>query len=195
MTRPPNTLSTVLKRRGGHNGIFTPEAVEMIYGLSGGIPRSINLLCQAALVYGFADEIETVDKNIIGQISEDKIGIGLGTNLQPKKESNASDSTANLPKKVFKRLRNLETEVQDIRSQLVNRVKELEEKGEGTKKELADRLNQLLEDERSRNAKLLRKYTRLKMRYDVLRRIRKGLEEELDRSLECNNSKAQSSDS
>jgi putative secretion ATPase (PEP-CTERM system associated) len=166
-----------LEKSGGHNDIFTPEAIDMIYSLSGGIPRSINLLCQAALVYGFADEADTVDKTIIDQISQDKIGIGLETNAHPNKVTKASDSTANIPKKVLKRLRNLETEVQDIRSQLENRVRELEQRAEGFNEDLVRRLNQLLEDERTRNAKLLRKYTRLKMRYEALRRARKRLAE------------------
>lgn len=179
-----------LEKSGGRNDIFTPKAIDMIYSLSGGIPRSINLLCQAALVYGFADEAKTVDKTIIDQISKDKIGIGLETNAHPNKVYNESDSTGNSPKKVLKRLRNLETGVQDIRLQLEKQVKEFEQKAEGFKKDLAGRLNQLLEDERTRNAKLLRKYTRLKMRYEALRRIRKRLEEELDKSLECNESHA-----
>lgn len=183
-----------LEKSGGHNGIFSPEAIDMIYRLSGGIPRSINLLCQAALVYGFADEAGTVDRKTIDQISKDKIGIGLGTNVQPKLEFTASDSNDSLPKKVLERLRNLESEVEIIRSQLDNQVKELEEKAEWSQKDLADRLNELLEDERTRNAKLLRKYTRLKMRYEALRRIRKLLEEDHDRSLVCTRSKAQSSE-
>ena len=167
----------------------------MIYRLSGGIPRSINLLCQAALVYGFADEVQAVDQTIIKQISEDKIGIGLQVVPRPKKDSNEPDSTFNVPRKVFKRLRNLETEIQDTRSQLANQIQELAEKVQGSKKDLVVRLNQLLEDERARNSKLRRKYTRLKMRYEALRRIGKRQVQEPDRAVEGRNSKVQSSDS
>ena len=165
-----------LEKSGGHNDIFTPEALDMIYNLSGGIPRSINLLCQAALVYGFADEAKTVDKTIIDQISEDKIGIGLETKVHPNKVSNASNSTAKIPQKVLQRLRNLETEVQDIRSQLENQIKLLEEKADGLKDDLVVSLNQLLEDERTRRANLLSKYSRLKMRYEaIIKRARAKL--------------------
>jgi general secretion pathway protein A len=183
-----------LTKSGGRKDIFSADAIDMIYSLSGGIPRSINLLCQAAMVYGFADDAKTVDKTIIDQISEDNIGIGLKTKAHPNKVDHAADATAKNTNKVLKRLRNLETEVHDIRSQLQNQVKDLEEKAEGIKEDLADRLNRLLENERTRNAKLLRKYTRLKMRYEALRRIRKRLEEELDRSLESINSKTPSSE-
>ena len=184
-----------LNKAGGRNGIFTPGAVDRIYRLSGGIPRSINLLCQAALVYGFADEVQAVDQTIIKQISEDKIGIGLQVVPRPKKDSNEPDSTFNVPRKVFKRLRNLETKIQDTRSQLANQIQELAGKVQGSKKDLVVRLNQLLEDERARNSKLRRKYTRLKMRYEALRRIGKRQVQEPDRAVEGRNSKVQSSDS
>jgi len=177
-----------LTKSGGRTDIFTADAIDKIYSLSGGIPRSINLLCQAAMVYGFADEAQTVDKTIIDQISEDKIGIGLQTNAHPNKRDNTAESAAIISKKVLKRLRNLEAEVQDLRSQLEVRAKEFVEKTEGLKAQLAAKSDQQLEDERTRNAKLLRKYTRLKMRYEALRRIRKRLEEELDRALESSGS-------
>jgi len=89
---------------------------------------------------------------------------------------------------VLKRLHSLENEVKDIHLQVDRQVKELEEKADGFQEELVGRMNRLLEDERTRNAKLLRKYTRLKMRFEASQRIRKRLEEELDRSLECSDS-------
>jgi len=170
-----------LAKSGSDKDIFTAGAIDMIYDLSGGIPRSINLLCQAALVYGFADEVETVDKTIIDQIAEDKIGIGLETSAYPNQVCNASDSTADCPPKLLERLRNLEAEVQDIRLQLENQVKVLAGKAEEVEEDLVGRLNQLLEEERTRNVKLLRKYTRLKMRYEALQRNRKLSETELDK--------------
>lgn len=66
-----------LTKAGGRDDLFTTSAMQMIYDLSGGIPRSINLLCQAALVYGFADEASRITQDIIKQISKDKIGVGI----------------------------------------------------------------------------------------------------------------------
>jgi general secretion pathway protein A len=160
-----------LERAGGHSEIFTLEALDRIYDLSGGIPRSINILCQAALVYGFADEAKTIDKTIIDQIVEDKIGIGIETIAHPNKVYNASDLTDSIPKKVLKRLLNLESEVQDIRSQLEGQIKQLEEIANGLKDDLMVSLKQRLDDERMRNAKLLREYSRLKKKYEALRRV------------------------
>jgi len=78
-----------LKKAGRRNNLFTPEAKKLICQISGGIPRSINLLCNAALVYGFADGAKTIGKEIITQIQEDKIGVGLGL-----------DATESLPEAV-----------------------------------------------------------------------------------------------
>lgn len=49
----------------------------MIYELSGGIPRSINLLGQAALVYGFAQDAPVISQDLIRAIREDNVGIYL----------------------------------------------------------------------------------------------------------------------
>ena len=64
-------------KAGGRADLFTPAAVDMIYDLSGGIPRSINLICQAALVYGFSDESERITQDTIKQINRDNIGMGI----------------------------------------------------------------------------------------------------------------------
>jgi len=43
--------------RDNGNNLFTPESYHRIYRGSGGIPRLINILCDRALTYGFADEL------------------------------------------------------------------------------------------------------------------------------------------
>ena len=63
-----------LEKAGGKPGIFNPEAIDMIFQASGGIPRSINLLCDAALVYGFGYEFETINATVIEQVIKDKGG-------------------------------------------------------------------------------------------------------------------------
>ena len=168
-----------LEKSGGHRDILTSEAIDMIYNLSGGIPRSINLLCQAALVYGFADEAETVDKTIIEQISEDKIGLGIEINAAASQDDNTAKNTDKISKYVLKKLRHLEAEVQNVRLQLETQVKELEDRSDGFKDELIGKLTKLLEEERTRNTRLFRKYTRLQMRYKALQRLRVRLDQKL----------------
>ena len=65
-----------MKVAGRDNGdsLFAKETFEKIYQNSGGIPRLINVLCDGALIYGFADKLNTIHPNVIDEvISEKKI--------------------------------------------------------------------------------------------------------------------------
>ena len=42
-------------------GIFTPEACDAIFTASPGIPRIIKCLCDTAVVYGYADQKQSID--------------------------------------------------------------------------------------------------------------------------------------
>lgn len=53
-------------------GVFTPEACEAVFEASRGIPRLINLLCDTALVYGFADQKKEIDADTVREMLEDK---------------------------------------------------------------------------------------------------------------------------
>ncbi len=60
---------------GGKTDLFDEEAQALIYEASGGIPRLINLLCDSALVYAFADELKTITGAIIQQVIDDRGGM------------------------------------------------------------------------------------------------------------------------
>ncbi len=62
-----------LKIAGAKNlDIFLDEALEAIYIFSRGIPRLINILCDTALVYAFADGLEQVNREIIESIIRER---------------------------------------------------------------------------------------------------------------------------
>ena len=65
-----------LKKAGSTSAIFTAKAMDMIYRASAGIPRTINLLCDSAMVYGFADELLSIDTPVIETVI-DELGIIL----------------------------------------------------------------------------------------------------------------------
>jgi general secretion pathway protein A len=46
---------------GGANVTFTPRAIDVLFGLSGGVPRLINLLCERALQESAAHEQRTIE--------------------------------------------------------------------------------------------------------------------------------------
>jgi type II secretory pathway predicted ATPase ExeA len=51
--------------------IFTREAVEAIHDASGGIPRTINVLCDNALITGFAAQVKPIPYSIVEQVCRD----------------------------------------------------------------------------------------------------------------------------
>ena len=57
-----------LKIAGTTNTIFTNTACEAIYKYSGGTPRLINLLCDTALVYGFAEQSDIIDEKLVHDV-------------------------------------------------------------------------------------------------------------------------------
>jgi hypothetical protein len=51
--------------------IFTPQAVELIYRYSGGVARTINVICDNALLAGFADDIRPITPHVIEDVTRD----------------------------------------------------------------------------------------------------------------------------
>jgi general secretion pathway protein A len=51
--------------------LFAPGAYEQIYRLSGGIPRLVNVLCDNALVTGFARDLEQIDARLVRRAGTD----------------------------------------------------------------------------------------------------------------------------
>ncbi len=58
-------ISHRLKIAGAERDIFTAEAVREVHLFSGGAPRLINIICDRALLTGFVDEKESIDRDII----------------------------------------------------------------------------------------------------------------------------------
>ena len=53
--------------------LFSNEAVDKIISYSGGIPRLINLLCDTALVYGYAKGARQIDEELVMEVITDKL--------------------------------------------------------------------------------------------------------------------------
>jgi general secretion pathway protein A len=51
--------------------VFAPEAVAAIFGCSGGIPRTISVVCDNALVSGFALDQRPVGRSVISEVCRD----------------------------------------------------------------------------------------------------------------------------
>lgn len=57
---------------GGKVDIFDDEACDVVFRFSGGTPRLINLLCDTALVYGYAEQTQCIGKALVEDVVRDK---------------------------------------------------------------------------------------------------------------------------
>ena len=169
-TETESYITHRLKKAGGNPNIFTPKAIEKIYYASKGIPRTINLLCDTALVYGFGYEFETIDAPVIEQVIKDKGGMGI--HIETENE-NGADSFNSEPfnEENKDRLQRLEDAFELMKRQvdyLVKEMTKLEEKTKALQENLDGNLKDLLVEERKRNDQLLIAYSRLKVKYHTL---------------------------
>ncbi|MCJ7539109.1 MAG: hypothetical protein MUO88_05530, partial [Desulfobacterales bacterium] len=138
---------------------------------SGGIPRSINLICDTALVYGFGYELETIDASVIEQVVKDKGGMGINVETENKAGASLSSDEQEVDKEAMVRLQKLEDANQLMQRQ-IDSLRDIMEELEGRlntfKKETDPKLERLLLLERKRNDKLLVAYSQLKVKYHNL---------------------------
>jgi general secretion pathway protein A len=59
---------------GGDPALFSDGGCERIWRFSRGVPRLINIMCDTALVYGFAEQTKTIDPNLIDDVVRDRQG-------------------------------------------------------------------------------------------------------------------------
>ena len=69
-----------LKIAGRETPLFTADACARIAEASQGIPRRINILCNTAMVYGFADESKMISLALVEEVLKDKAEFGALSN-------------------------------------------------------------------------------------------------------------------
>jgi len=66
-----------LKVAGREESLFTQRAMERIAEASKGIPRSINILCDMVLVYGFSSDAEKIGIDLVDEVLRDRSEFGV----------------------------------------------------------------------------------------------------------------------
>ena len=61
-----------LEVAGGNPELFDAEACRAVHRFSNGVPRLINLLCDTALVYGFAEQVDQIDSILVTDVAREK---------------------------------------------------------------------------------------------------------------------------
>jgi type II secretory pathway predicted ATPase ExeA len=62
---------------GTNTQLFASSAVDRIYRHTGGVPRVINILCESALVYGYALQKQRIDAGLIDEAALDRTQGGV----------------------------------------------------------------------------------------------------------------------
>ena len=66
-----------LRAVGAQAQLFSDEACRIIANASHGIPRTINILCDTALVYGFATSAEWINADLVRMVIQNKTEFGV----------------------------------------------------------------------------------------------------------------------
>jgi general secretion pathway protein A len=114
-----NYIRHRLRVAGAENpDIFGPDALKAIYRHSQGIPRLINTLCDAAFVYGYADDVKVIGTDLIEAVAQSR-NLGVRGDAQdsfPDEEEReggrASDPTGPLLEEMQARIRTLEEKLE-----------------------------------------------------------------------------------
>ena len=112
--------------------IFDSEALNAIFKHSSGIPRLINILCDSALVYGYADDIKIIGRELIESVAQAR---NLGEQADslhslPVEEkifdTATSESLALLKQELEGRFKMLEEKLASQENRILNIIKELQ---------------------------------------------------------------------
>lgn len=125
-----------LKKAGGSHHLFSREAKDLIYKTSAGIPRTINMLCDAALVCGFAEQLQTINAAAVEDAIKAKDGLGLDYS------SDYADSILSAPLIQDESKNDLPNRIQDTEEAL----NKLQKQVELSNQELEHRLNDFNHD-------------------------------------------------
>ena len=77
-----NYIENRLKVAGREKPLFNQESIDLIAEASRGIPRSINILCDTALVYGFSTSAAIIDKSLVEEVLKDRREFGVFTSTE-----------------------------------------------------------------------------------------------------------------
>lgn len=99
--------------------IFDLQAIESIQEHSRGIPRLINILCDAALVHGYADELKVITQNVIDEVVKVRnIGGILAGEKDQKRQPSSSVSKKERSDHSSQRMQAIEKKIRLIENTL-----------------------------------------------------------------------------
>ncbi len=115
--------------------IFDKSAIEAICHYSRGLPRLINILCDTALVYGYADELKVIDKETIENVihAREAGGLFLFTHQDGEKDPSGPPVGTTVSQRLKNRLQLMQRRIlliENMAAKLDQRLNALEKKKE-----------------------------------------------------------------
>lgn len=162
-----------LQSVGGSPKLFTIEAMELIYEAAIGIPRAINLLCDHSLVYGYVDELQNIDEQIVQQVIDEVGSLFTWFGPQTASRLESNDGMPNNSRGAGDPSHSADAELVSVEGgwrRLETRLASLERLVGAYTKELHDLIKSQLVTDRHRADKLLIEYTRLKLKLNSLQK-------------------------
>ncbi|MCP3871805.1 MAG: AAA family ATPase [Desulfobacteraceae bacterium] len=166
-----------IEKAGGPQNLFSSDAINKIFEASTGIPRTINLLSDAALVYGYADEKKEIDVDTINSVVEDKGGMGVFTKSimsQHREDSSLPEAQAVPLEELTQRIESLEDDFRQLKESYPINLDEIQSRADFCRDEMVEHLRSAYIRERNENSKLTLENGKLKERYSqLIKEIRK----------------------
>jgi len=152
----------------GNKPLFEKEAINYIAEFSKGIPRIINLICDTALVYAFADEIHHITLDIVEKaVSDNELLVSLTHEKEEKSEQKLDIKEGDkntIPESTPES--DLISDIKDAYLKLFGRIEAVEMRLKAIEDLEKDRISEVLYDmlkkERERNIELEKEVLLLK---------------------------------
>ena len=172
--------------------LFDEEAVQLIHEQACGVPRMINILCDAALLYAFADDKPKVDRAAVELVIRDRQDQWPGL-IQPEVQPPAEAASSQVQGHLESRLEQVGTRV----DQVAARVELLEQASQLQKQEHLNRiikeLREQVELERVKNERLNQSFGSLRQRVQQLEALlNKKIKKETENQDDVNGNSSES---
>lgn len=162
-----------LEKAGGSPALFPMDVIEKIFTAAGGIPRIINLLCDATLVYGYADETRDISLELLAQVIEDKGGMGIFT--KQKLNNRPKPLLEDAPLKALEeKVSRLEKQIDQLTAALNGQLKEAESRAAFCRDEMVANLRKQIDSERNRSAALEYQCGKMRGGYEALAKLKRN---------------------
>lgn len=94
LTETSNYIRHRMAVAGGSEDTFQDDAASLIWKESAGIPRTINTLCDMALVYAFSNQKTRVDRSVVEEMLEDRRDLAVQTDASMHSHNGIGSSTS-----------------------------------------------------------------------------------------------------